>query len=67
MDTIKSKSGHYLKKFLPPKKKKAECEPGVERNPVSKEVPVARTSVLILAPWNPLSLCAYGESHKEFK
>ena len=36
-------------------------------NPVSKEVLVARTSVFILAPWNPLSLCAYGESHKEFK
>ena len=45
----------------------------VESSLAKKEIQyrkiVARTSVLILAPWNPLSLlCVHmGESHKEFK
>lgn len=42
---------------------------GISKNSIKilkNEKQVARTSVLILAPWNPLSLCPYGESHKEF-
>lgn len=70
---LKGEDGHnqievrsLLKEIPTPKRlKRRKQNASLAKKEIQYRKTVARTSVLILAPWNPLSLCAYGESHKE--